>query len=118
MTVFTGMTKPDKTLKENSRASNLRTNTRLETRNSKLETNPLRDLRSRRYGSEQNAHQLIERRIGALVHFFHLHRADRMLHDQHRMIGRAEGFLLRLRQRIESVGDQRDREAAALLNLD
>jgi hypothetical protein len=34
------------------------------------------------------------------------------------MIRRAEGFLLRLRQRIEGVSDQRDREAAALLNLD
>ena len=41
-----------------------------------------------------------------------------MLHDQHRMIRRAEGFLLRLRQGIEGVGDQRDREPAALLNLD
>jgi len=41
-----------------------------------------------------------------------------MLHDEHRMIGRAEGFLLGFRQRIEGVRDQRDREAAALLNLD
>jgi hypothetical protein len=41
-----------------------------------------------------------------------------VLHDQHRVIRRAEGFLLRPRQRIEGVGDQRDREAAALLNLD
>jgi len=34
------------------------------------------------------------------------------------MIRRAEGFLLGFRQRIEGVGDERDREAAALLNLD
>ena len=60
----------------------------------------------------------MERRIGALVHFFHFHCADRVLHDEHRVIGRAEGFLLGLRQRIEGVGDERDREAAALLNLD
>ncbi len=41
-----------------------------------------------------------------------------MLHDQHRMIRRAERFFFNFRQRIEGVGDQRDREAAALLNLD
>jgi hypothetical protein len=41
-----------------------------------------------------------------------------VLHDQYRMIRRAEGFLLGFRQRIEGVGDERDREAAALLNLD
>jgi hypothetical protein len=41
-----------------------------------------------------------------------------VLHDEYRMIRRAEGFLLGLRQRIEGVGDERDREAAALLNLD
>ena len=52
------------------------------------------------------------------MHFFQLDRADRMLHDQDRMIRCAESFFLRLRQRIEGVGDQRDREAAALLNLD
>ncbi len=41
-----------------------------------------------------------------------------MLHRQHRMIRRAEGFFFNFRQRIEGVGDQRDREAAAFLNLD
>jgi hypothetical protein len=41
-----------------------------------------------------------------------------MLHDQYRMVRRAEGFLFRLRQSVEGVGDQRYREAAALLNLD
>ena len=78
----------------------------------------LGDFRARRFGSKQNIHQFIERRVGALVHFFHFHRADRVLHNQHRMIRRAEGFLLGFRQRIEGVGDERDREAAALLNLD
>ena len=78
----------------------------------------LRYLRSRRFGSEQNTHQFIERRVGALVHFFQLHRADRVLHHEHRMIRRAEGFFLGFRQSIEGVGDQRDREPAALLNLD
>ena len=72
----------------------------------------------RRLRNKQNINQFIERRIGALVHFLHLHRADRVLHDEHRMIRRAEGFFLGLRQRIEGVGDERDREAAALLNLD
>ena len=71
----------------------------------------------RRLRNKQNINQFIERRIGALVHFLHLHRADRVLHDEHRMIRRAEGFLLRLRQRIEGMGDERDREAAAFLNL-
>ena len=66
---------------------------------------------------EQNLDQLTERRVGFFVHFFDLHRSDRMLHDQHGMIGRAEGFLLRFRQRVEGVGNQRDRKAAALLNL-
>jgi hypothetical protein len=89
-----------------------------QTRDPKLETIPLRDFRAHRFGSKQNIHQFIERRIGALVHFFHLHRADRVLHDEHRMIRCTEGFLLRLRQRIEGVGDERDREAAALLDLD
>ena len=41
-----------------------------------------------------------------------------MPHNQHRMIRRAERFFFNFRQRIEGVGDQRDREAAALLNLD
>ena len=41
-----------------------------------------------------------------------------MLHDQHRMIRRTKGFLLRLCQCGERVGDQRNREPAALLNLE
>jgi hypothetical protein len=88
------------------------------TRDPKLQANPLGDLRPCRLGCEQNIDQLIERRIGALFHFVELNSADRMLHDQHRMIRRAESFLLGLRQRIEGVRDQRDREAATLLYLD
>jgi len=71
-----------------------------------------------RFRSKQNPHQLIEGRIGALVHFRQLYGADGMLHDEHRMIRRAEGLFLRVRQGIEGVGNQRNREAAALLNLD
>ena len=91
-------------------------NTKLETRNSKPIL--LSDLRPRRLGRKQNIDQLIERRVGLFVHFFDLDRADRMLHDQHRMIRRAESFLLGLCQCVEGVGDQRDREPAALLNLE
>jgi hypothetical protein len=116
MPVFTGMTKPRQDIKR--KLSGFESPNQHETRNPRLETNSLRNLRSRRFGSEQNAHQLIERRVGSLVHFFQLDRADRMLHDEHRMIRRAEGFLLRLRQRIEGMRDQRDRESSALLNLD
>ena len=67
---------------------------------------------------EQNLNQLTERRVGFFVYFFDLDRSDRMLHDQHGMIRRAERLFLRLCQRVEGVGDQRDRKAAALLNLD
>jgi hypothetical protein len=98
MPFFTGMTKP--------------------TQNSKSETALLSNLRSRRLGCEQYIDQLIERRIRFLVNFVKLHGADGMLHDQHRMIRRAECFLLGFRQGIEGVGDQRYREPAALLNLD
>ena len=77
----------------------------------------LSDLRPRRLGRQQNIHQLTECRIGFFVDFFDLDRSDRMLHDQHGMIRRAERLFLRLRQRVEGVGDQRDRKAAALLNL-
>ena len=91
-------------------------NTKLETRNLKISL--LGDLRSRRLGRKQNINQLIERRVGLLVHFFDFDRADGMLHDQHRMIRRAESFLLGFCQRHESVGDQCDREPAALLNFE
>ena len=49
--------------------------------------------------------------------FFDLHRSDRMLHDQYGMIRRTECLFLRFRQRVEGIGNQRDRKAAALLNL-
>ena len=67
---------------------------------------------------EQNLDQLMERRVGSFVHFFDLHRSDRMLHDEYGMIRRTEGFLLGFRQRVEGMGNQRNRKAAALLNLD
>src|SRR5262245_10555637 len=54
---------------------------------------------------DQELHQLIESSVCAFVHFFHLHRTDRMLNDQHRMIRRAERFFLRLGQGIEGVGN-------------
>jgi hypothetical protein len=38
-----------------------------------------------------------------------------MLHHQHWVIRRAEGFFFRLRQCIERVGDQSHRKPAALL---
>ena len=77
----------------------------------------LSDLRSCRFGRQQNIHQLSECRVGFFVHFFDLHRSDRMLHDQYGMIRRTECLFLRFRQRVEGVGNQRDRKAAALLNL-
>lgn len=40
-----------------------------------------------------------------------------MLHDQYRVIRRAEGFFLGLRQRRESVGNEGHGELAALLNF-
>ena len=61
---------------------------------------------------------MIEGCIGLLVNFFDFDRADGMLHDQHRVIGRAKSFLLGFCQRHESVGDQRDRKTAAFLNLE
>ena len=67
---------------------------------------------------EQNLDQLMECRVGFFVHFFDLHRSDRMLHDQHGMIRRAKRLFLRFRQRVEGVGNHRDCKAAALLNLD
>ena len=88
------------------------------TRNPKLETILLGDLRPRRLGRKQNIYQLVKCRVGLLVHFFDLDRADGMLHHQHRMIRRAESFLLGLCQCDEGVGDQRDREPSALLDLE
>ena len=67
-----------------------------ETRTPRFGTNPLGYLRSLRFRHKQNTHQLTKRRIGAPVHFIQLDRADRMLHDQHRVVRRAEGFLFRL----------------------
>ena len=67
---------------------------------------------------EQDINQLAERRVRPLVDLLLLHRAYRMLHDQHRMIRRAESFFLGFCQRVEGVGDQRHREPAALLKLD
>jgi hypothetical protein len=89
-----------------------------ETRNPKLKTNSLSDLRPRRLGRKQNIHQLIKRRFSLLVHFFDLDRADGMLHHQHGMIRRTESFLFGLCQCGEGVGDQRDREPSALLDLE
>jgi hypothetical protein len=63
----------------------------------------------------QDLNQLIECRVGALIDFFRLHRADGMLHDQHRMIRRAESFAFRFCQRLESVRDYCNREPAAFL---
>ena len=40
------------------------------------------------------SNKLIEGRVGLFVNFFDFDRADRMLHDQHRMIWRAKSFLL------------------------
>ena len=87
-----------------------------ETRN--LQLSLLGDLRPRRLGRKQNIHQLFKRRIGLLIHFFGLDRADGMPHHQHRMIRRAEGFLFGLCQCDEGVGDQCDREPSALLDLE
>ena len=78
----------------------------------------LSDVCSYRLGREQNINQLVEGRFGFLIHFFDLDRADGMLDGQHRVVRRTERIFLRLRQSIEGVCDQRDREPAALLNLD
>jgi len=83
-----------------------------------LKLSSLSDLHPRRLGRKQDIHQLIERRIGFVVHFFDLDRADGMPYHQHRVIGRAESFLFRLRQCDEGVGDQRNREPSALLDLE
>ena len=61
---------------------------------------------------------MIEGCLGLLVNFFDFDSTDRMLHDQHRVIRRAKRFLFGFCQRHESVGDQRDRKTAALLNLE
>ena len=53
-----------------------------------------------------------------MVHFFDFDRADGMLDHQQRMVWRAESLSLRFRQSIERMGDQRDRETSALLDLD
>ena len=41
-----------------------------------------------------------------------------MLDDEQRMVGCAEGFTFRFRQRVEGVRDDRDGEPAALLKFD
>jgi hypothetical protein len=58
---------------------------------------------------------LIEGRFGLFVNVFDFDRADRMPHDEHWMVRRAERFFLGLCQGIESVSDQGNRKAAALL---
>jgi hypothetical protein len=63
----------------------------------------------------QDLNQLIECRVGALIDFFRLHRADGMLYYQHRMIRRAESFAFRFCQRLESVRDYCNCEPAAFL---
>src|SRR4030095_6226306 len=85
-----------------------------ETRNLKPETKFLRHL-CPRLGREKNVDQLVERRISAFDHIFQLHRADRMLDDEHRMIRRAKSLALGFCQRIEGVRDHRDRESRACL---
>ena len=67
---------------------------------------------------QQDINELLERRIRAFVYFIHLYRADGMLDDQYRVVGGAERFLLGFCQRIESMGNQRHREPAALLQHD
>jgi hypothetical protein len=86
-----------------------------ETRNPRLETIPLRDLRSRRLGREQNINQFLECGVRPFVDFVDFNRANGVLHDQHRMIRRAESFLLCFCERLESVGDYGDGEAPAFL---
>ena len=90
---------------------------KFKTRNPKFATYLLSDFRSRRVGRQQNIHQLLERRVRLLADFVEFYRADRMLHDQHRMVRRAEGFLFRLGQRGKCVGDESHGKLAALLNL-
>ena len=67
---------------------------------------------------QENIYQLAQCRVGAIADVIEFHRADRMLDDQHRMVGRAERLLFRFGQRVERVRDQGDREAAALLNFE
>jgi hypothetical protein len=67
---------------------------------------------------EQDINEIGERCIGALVDLFPLHRSDRVLHDQHRMIRCAERLFLGFCQRIESVRNQSHGEPAALLKFD
>jgi hypothetical protein len=64
---------------------------------------------------EKNIDELVESRVGFFVHFFDLHRSDRMLHDQHRVIRRAERFALGFRQSVEGVRDHRNRKSPAFL---
>ena len=64
---------------------------------------------------DQNLDQLVERGIGTFVDLFNLHRADRMLNHQHRVIRRAKSFFFRFGQRIKGVRDQSDRKSSALL---
>jgi hypothetical protein len=61
---------------------------------------------------------LVEGRFGLFVNFVDFDRADRMPHDEHRMVRRAERFLLGLCQGVEGVGDQGDRKTAAFLNFE
>ena len=67
---------------------------------------------------DQHLDQLAEGGVGTLVDLFRLHRADGMLHDQHRMIRRAERRALGRCQRLEGLGDDGNRQAAAFLNFD
>lgn len=69
-------------------------------------------------GLDKNFHQLVQGRVRALVDLFQLDGADGVPHDQHRMLRRAESFLLGLRERVERMGNQSHREPAARLNLD
>jgi len=41
---------------------------------------------------KQNIDQFVESRVSSLIDFFRFDGADRMLHDQQRMIGRAKCF--------------------------
>jgi hypothetical protein len=45
---------------------------------------------------EQDINKLDEGRFGLFVNFFDFDRADRMAHDEHRMVRRAERFFLGL----------------------
>ena len=61
---------------------------------------------------------MIEGRVGLFVEVCDFDRADRMAHDEHRMVRRAERFFLGLCQGVEGMGDQGARKTAALLNLE